>query len=65
MPGSDGVRDRFATAVEGRPVASAQQLRNEIRGKKVGNVLTGDFVFTSWVDHAAKRVMITEIADAE
>ena len=34
-------------------------------GRKVGNVLTGDFVFTYWVDHAVKSVMITEIADAE
>ncbi|MEY2407353.1 MAG: serine protease Do [Verrucomicrobiota bacterium] len=30
------------TAVEGRPVGSAQQLRNEIRGNKVGTVLTLD-----------------------
>ncbi|MFM1768630.1 MAG: hypothetical protein RJA22_1159 [Verrucomicrobiota bacterium] len=30
------------TAVEGRRVASAQQLRNEIRGKKIGNVVTLD-----------------------
>ena len=30
------------TAIEGRPIASAQQLRNEIRGNKVGKVLTLD-----------------------
>ena len=30
------------TAVEGRSVASAQQLRNEIRGKKIGSVITLD-----------------------
>ena len=30
------------TAIEGKPVASAQQLRNEIRGNKVGTVLTLD-----------------------
>lgn len=30
------------TAVEGRPVASAQQLRNEIRGKKIGSVISLD-----------------------
>jgi serine protease Do len=30
------------TAVEGKPVASPQQLRNEIRGKKVGSVVTLD-----------------------
>ncbi len=30
------------TSVEGKPVASAQQLRNEIRGKKIGSVVTLD-----------------------
>ena len=30
------------TSVDGKPVASAQQLRNEIRGKKIGSVVTLD-----------------------
>jgi serine protease Do len=30
------------TSVEGKPVASPQQLRNEIRGKKIGSVVTLD-----------------------
>lgn len=34
-------------------------------GRNISHVLVDGFVFTFWVDHAAKAVMITEIDDAE
>ena len=37
----------------------------DAEGRKVGHLLIDDFVFTYWVDHAVRRVMITEIDDAE
>jgi mRNA-degrading endonuclease RelE of RelBE toxin-antitoxin system len=34
-------------------------------GRKVGHLLVDNFVFSYWVDDAARRVMIVEIDDAE
>ncbi len=34
-------------------------------GQTVAHLLVDGFVFTYWVDHAVRRVMITDIDDAE
>ena len=34
-------------------------------GRTVAHLLVEGFVFTYWADHAVRRVMITEIDDAE
>lgn len=37
----------------------------DAEGRELSHVMTDSFVFTYWVDHAVKRVMITEVDDAE
>ena len=37
----------------------------DAEGRELSHVLAGGFVFTYWVDHAVRRVMITDIDDAE
>ena len=34
-------------------------------GRELSHVMSDGFVFTYWVDHAVKRVMMTEVDDAE
>lgn len=34
-------------------------------GRELSHVLVDGFIFTYWVDDAVKRVMITEVDDAE
>ena len=34
-------------------------------GREVAHVMVDGFIFTYWVDHAVKRVMITDLDDAE
>ena len=38
--------------------------RSDDEGREIGDILIGDFLFSYWVDHAAKVVMITEVEDA-
>ncbi|MBI5766513.1 MAG: hypothetical protein HZA93_01870 [Verrucomicrobia bacterium] len=47
------------------PFLEPDYYSDDADGHKVASVVTGDFVFSYWVDHAVKRVMITEIALAE
>ncbi len=37
----------------------------DAEGRELFHVMTDRFIFTCWVDHAVKRVMITEVDDAE
>ncbi|HEY1110494.1 MAG TPA: hypothetical protein VGE76_17725 [Opitutaceae bacterium] len=37
----------------------------ETTGRTIDHILVDGFVFSYWVDHATKLVMITEIEDAE
>jgi hypothetical protein len=32
-------------------------------GREIGDILIDDFLFSYWVDHAAKVVMIVEVED--
>ncbi|MEY4813533.1 MAG: hypothetical protein RLZZ162_606 [Verrucomicrobiota bacterium] len=34
-------------------------------GRELSHVMSDGFIFTYWVDHAVKRVMITDVDDAE
>ena len=34
-------------------------------GREISHLLVDGFIFDFWVDHAARQVMITDIADAE
>jgi hypothetical protein len=33
-------------------------------GREIGDILIDDFLFSYWVDHAVKAVMIVEVEDA-
>lgn len=37
----------------------------DAEGRDLGHVVVGDFVFTYWVDHAARQVMITDVDGTE
>lgn len=38
--------------------------REDDDGREIGDILIDDFLFSFWVDHAAKVVMIVEVDDA-
>jgi serine protease Do len=48
---SDLERDDIITAVDGKPVATSQQLRSAIRGKKVGQAVTLDVYRSDLTGH--------------
>ena len=55
---SDLERDDIITAIDGKPVATAQQLRGAIRGKKVGQPVTLD-VYRSDLTGHGKMIQVT------
>ncbi len=47
------------------PLLSPDFREKDSDGRELSHVLVDGFIFTYWVDDAVKRVMITEVDDAE
>ena len=45
------------------PFLAPDLRRVDQEGREIGDILIDDFLFSYWVDHAAKLVMIVEIED--
>lgn len=46
------------------PFVTPDLRRVDDEGREIGDILIDDFLFSYWVDHAGKIVMIVEIEDA-
>lgn len=51
----------FAERLARNPFRLSDYELNDATGRKVDNRVIGEFLFSYWVDHAAKEVRITEI----
>ena len=58
------VMDRARELARAPFMVSDYSLR-DADGREIEHLMTDSFIFTYWVDHAARLVMITEIDDAE